>query len=53
MSAETELNPPYIEPGLYRHSKGNYYDVLGIGCHSESQEYFVIYRSLYQKAERT
>lgn len=33
--------------GVYKHFKGNYYIVLGIGTHSESEEECVIYRALY------
>lgn len=44
-----QFDPPVIETGLYQHYKGNYYDVLGVGCHTESHEYFVVYRSLYKK----
>lgn len=32
--------------GVYRHFKGNYYIVLDIGVHSETEEECVIYRSL-------
>lgn len=31
----------------YRHYKGNYYKVLAIGKHTESQEDLVIYEALY------
>lgn len=40
---------PELEKGLYQHHKGNYYDVLGVGCHTESHEFFVVYRALYKK----
>ena len=36
-----------IEPGMYQHFKGNYYDVLYIARHSESTEPMVVYRALY------
>lgn len=34
---------PAIKTGLYRHFKGNYYHVLGIAKHSETEEVMVIY----------
>ena len=36
-----------IEPGLYQHFKGNYYEVLYIARHSETVEPMVVYRALY------
>ena len=36
-----------IEPGLYRHYKGNDYEVLGVATHSETEEVVVVYRALY------
>jgi len=33
--------------GLYRHYKGNSYQVLGISRHSETLEEMVVYRALY------
>ena len=36
-----------IKPGKYRHFKGNEYEVLGIGLHSETLEEMVVYRALY------
>ena len=33
--------------GIYRHFKGDYYIVEGIGVHSENKEKYVIYRPLY------
>lgn len=34
-------------PGIYRHYKGNLYEVLGTAQHSESEEHVVVYRALY------
>lgn len=34
-------------PGIYRHYKGNEYQVYEIATHSESEEALVIYRPLY------
>jgi len=36
-----------IEPGLYRHYKGNDYEVVGVATHSETEERVVVYRALY------
>ncbi len=36
-----------IKPGLYRHFKGNEYEVLYIAKHSETLEPMVVYKALY------
>ena len=36
-----------IQPGRYRHFKGNEYEVVGIARHSETEEPMVVYRALY------
>ncbi|MGB5823306.1 MAG: DUF1653 domain-containing protein [Proteocatella sp.] len=36
-----------IEPGKYRHFKGNEYEVIGMAKHSETLEEMVVYRPLY------
>jgi len=34
--------------GHYRHYKGNEYEVIGEGIHTETEEKLVIYKSLYE-----
>ena len=36
-----------IKPGRYRHYKGNYYDVIGVARHSETEQALVVYRPQY------
>ncbi len=36
-----------IRPGIYRHFKGNEYEVLFPARHSETEEEMVVYRALY------
>ncbi|MGB1403628.1 MAG: DUF1653 domain-containing protein [Porticoccaceae bacterium] len=36
-----------IDNGVYRHYKGNRYEVLGVATHSETEEPYVVYRPLY------
>lgn len=36
-----------IEPGRYRHFKGNEYEVVGLAKDSETMEEVVVYRALY------
>lgn len=36
-----------IETGLYKHYKGNLYEVIGIAHHSETLEQMVVYKALY------
>jgi hypothetical protein len=35
------------QPGLYRHYKGNEYEVMGCARHSETEEWLVVYRPCY------
>lgn len=34
-------------PGRYQHYKGNFYEVVDIAWHSETEEELVVYRKLY------
>jgi len=36
-----------ITPGTYRHYKGNFYEVVDVANHSETEEQLVVYRALY------
>ena len=36
-----------INPGKYRHYKGNFYEVLSLATHSETLEPMVVYKALY------
>lgn len=36
-----------VSSGIYRHYKGQQYEVLGVAKHSETEEEFVVYRALY------
>ena len=45
----SDLPPLPVEPtpGLYRHYKGNTYQVISLARHSETREPMVVYRALY------
>jgi len=36
-----------LKKGIYRHYKGNLYEVLHTAQHSETEEWMVVYRPLY------
>ncbi len=40
-----------LEKGIYRHYKGNLYELIDIVNHSETLEKMVLYRALYGKGE--
>lgn len=37
-----------IEPGFYKHYKGNIYEVIGTALHSENMEELVVYKAIRQ-----
>jgi hypothetical protein len=39
--------PAEPRPGLYRHYKGNDYQVIGLARHTETEEALVVYQALY------
>ncbi|MCH5285784.1 MAG: DUF1653 domain-containing protein [Christensenellaceae bacterium] len=41
------MTKPDIKLGIYRHFKGNRYEVLDLARHSETEEWMVVYRALY------
>jgi hypothetical protein len=48
MSDKHPLPPlPTLPSGLYRHHKGQHYQVLDVVRHSETEEALVLYRPLY------
>ena len=47
MSDDLPPLPAEPTPGLYRHYKGNDYEVVGLARHSETLEPLVVYRALY------
>lgn len=40
-----------IKKGIYRHYKGNTYEVIGIANHSETLDKLVVYRSIKNENE--
>jgi len=36
-----------LKPGVYRHYKGNRYEVIDVARHSETEQQLVVYRTLY------
>lgn len=41
------MENPILQLGLYRHYKGQLYEVLHLARHSETEEWLVVYRALY------
>ena len=40
-----------FKKGIYKHYKGNYYELIGFATHSETLEKMVIYKALYGENE--
>lgn len=40
-----------IKNGIYRHYKGNIYEVIGVANHSETLDKLVVYRSVKNESE--
>ena len=36
-----------LAQGIYRHYKGNLYEVIGVAKHSETEEMMAVYKTLY------
>ena len=41
-----------VKLGKYQHYKGNFYEVIGVAKHSETEEDLVVYRARYGEHER-
>jgi hypothetical protein len=50
MAKRDEFSPrPDVKKGIYRHyKKGDEYEVLNVACHSETHEWYVVYKRLYE-----
>lgn len=41
--------PPELPAGVWRHYKGDFYQLLGVGQHTESEELLVVYVALHAR----
>lgn len=49
MSEITDIRtkPEKLRSGIYRHYKGQYYQVIDVAQHCDTEEYLVVYKALY------
>ena len=40
-----------FKKGIYKHYKGNKYELVAVACHSETLESMVVYKALYGVGE--
>ncbi len=43
------MKQDYPPSGVYKHYKGGFYEVIGIGKHSETHEVMVIYKDVHSE----
>ena len=48
MSQYEDIDLPFIEAGIYKHYKGNRYEVIGVELDSETTKPVVVYMPLYE-----
>lgn len=41
------MNPLDLPLGIYQHYKGKHYEVLAVARHSETLDFYVVYKQLY------
>lgn len=47
LKVEQKMPSTQLKSGIYRHYKGQLYQVFSVARHSETQEYHVVYQCLY------
>ncbi len=45
--SDDKFDIPQIKKGKYQHYKGGLYEVIDIACHSETLDWYVVYKPLY------